>query len=233
MTNKYNYIVDGLITINKHGNITQLNHKAEQIFGYQESEVLGKNVSLLMPSPYAEHHDQYLKRYFKTGQKRLIGVTRQLKGKRKDGSVFPLEISLGELPYEGDDEPVFLAVIRDISNVRMMSRYEKDFEQLEKLGSGAFGTVFKVRNRLDGQFYAVKKIRMSRSMMFLESLSSGESSSESGSSPLLEKTDNDNLSKRDREKLREASILATITSHPNVVRYYTSWMVFYGVVKTC
>jgi PAS domain S-box-containing protein len=223
MNTKYNHIIDALVTINKQGNITQLNHKAEQIFGYQEHEVVGKNVSILMPSPYSEQHDQYLKNYYLTGQKHLIGILRQLKGKRKDGTVFPLEISLGELPFtDSEESAAFLAVIRDVSSVRTMSRYEKDFEELEKLGSGAFGTVFKVRNRLDGQFYAIKKIKMSKSVMFLES--SGESSSESGSSPMLES--NENLSKRDREKLREASVLATITSHPNIVRYYTSWMVW-------
>lgn len=209
--NSFSYIIDALVVCDKNGKILQFNDKAQKIFGRTAEETIGQDVSILMPNPFKQLHHHYIENFAKTGVKKLIGVTRQLKGQRKDGTVFPLEISLGELPPDSATGGAFLAVIRDLSKPGNpnYSRYENDFEEIAELGSGAFGAVYKVKNRLDGQLYAVKKILLS-SVTF--------SSSDSESSSM------ESLDAKDKQKLREATILATITSHPNIIRYYASWI---------
>ena len=78
------------------GSITSFSAAAESLFGYSEAEVLGSNVSMLMPSPHREAHDGYLRRYLQTGEKRIIGIGRVVEGQRRDGTLFPMELSVGE-----------------------------------------------------------------------------------------------------------------------------------------
>lgn len=105
--------VDGIITIDDHGNIDSFNPAAEQMFGYTQAEVIGKNVSMLMPSPYCEEHDAYLDRYLETGEKKIIGIGREVAGKRKDSSIFPIELSVGEMRF--DSRHMFTGIVRDIT----------------------------------------------------------------------------------------------------------------------
>jgi two-component system sensor kinase FixL len=88
---------DGMIVIDKNGIIQSFSASAERIFGWREAEVIGRNVSMLMPSPYREEHDGYVGRYLGTGEKRIIGIGRVVTGQRKDGGVFPMELAVGEL----------------------------------------------------------------------------------------------------------------------------------------
>ena len=81
--------VDGIITIDAEGTIESFNQAAEDIFEYAAEEVIGENVKVLMPSPYREEHDEYLRSYHETGRKRIIGIGREVTGKRKDGSTSP------------------------------------------------------------------------------------------------------------------------------------------------
>src|SRR5690606_16475359 len=104
---------DSVIFIDSQARIVQFNRSAELTFGYQESEVIGRNVSMLMPEPYQREHDSYLKSYEKTGKARAIGTIRAVKGRRKDGEIFPLELSVTELP--GDSPVRYAAFLRDIS----------------------------------------------------------------------------------------------------------------------
>src|SRR6516162_10082457 len=82
--------VEGIITIDERGIIESVNAAAERIFGYDAGETIGRNVSMLMPSPHRELHDSYLESYRRTGHARIIGIGREVSGRRKDGSVFPM-----------------------------------------------------------------------------------------------------------------------------------------------
>src|SRR5262245_33552042 len=88
--------VDAIIVIDARGIVEAFNPSAERLFGYSEAEVLGQNVSMLMPSPYRDEHDSYIARYRMTGEKRIIGIGRQVTGRRKDGTTFQLHLSVGE-----------------------------------------------------------------------------------------------------------------------------------------
>ena len=104
---------DGIITIHTNGIIQSFNLAAEKIFGYTAEEVVGQNVALLMPEPFSTRHDSYLKRYLATGEKRVLGTLREVSGKRKDGSIFDLEVAISEIFLQ--DERVFIGLIRDVS----------------------------------------------------------------------------------------------------------------------
>lgn len=105
--------VDAIVTIDEHGGIDRFNAAAENLFGYREDEVQGKNISLLMPSPYRESHDNYLKSYRDTGERKIIGIGREVIGQRRDGSTFPIELSVAEMRF--GDRRMFTGMIRDIS----------------------------------------------------------------------------------------------------------------------
>ena len=105
--------VDGIITINERGIIESFNLSSERIFGYAAEEVIGRNVSMLMPPPDAKRHDDYVSNYLRTGERRIIGIGREVHGRRKDGSVFPMELAVGET-YLGDRR-LFTGIVRDIA----------------------------------------------------------------------------------------------------------------------
>jgi len=93
-------MVDGLIAIDEFGLIQEFNPAAERIFGYKSAEVVGKNVKMLMPEPYAEEHDQYLDNYQRTGKAKSL-VSSRVEGKRKDGSTFPVDLAVSAMTLKG------------------------------------------------------------------------------------------------------------------------------------
>lgn len=106
-------IPDAMIVIDPKGHIQSFSSAAERLFGRQAEDVVGKNVSILMPSPYREGHDGYIERYLRTGERRIIGVGRVVVGERKDGSTFPMELAVGEM--KSNDRLFFTGFIRDLT----------------------------------------------------------------------------------------------------------------------
>lgn len=105
--------VDGIITIDEHGIIESVNAATERIFGYTGDELVGNNVTLLMSSSHREKHDEYITRYLRTGEPRIIGIGREIEGQHKDGTRFPIDIAVSEIRVGGS--PLFTGLVRDIS----------------------------------------------------------------------------------------------------------------------
>ena len=108
--------VTGIITIDSEGRIETVNQAAERLFGYAASELIGRNVSVLMPEPYASRHDEYIRRYLATGERRVIGIGREVQGLRRDGTVFPMHLSLGE--YSIGNQRYFTGIVYDLTAQR-------------------------------------------------------------------------------------------------------------------
>jgi two-component system CheB/CheR fusion protein len=102
---------DGIITIRHDGRIESVNPAAERMFGYTALEMIGQNVKMLMPAPYYREHDEYLARYSRTGEKRIIGMSREVMARRNDGSLFPIDLAVSEVESLG----LYTAILRDIT----------------------------------------------------------------------------------------------------------------------
>jgi len=105
--------VDGIIVIDVNGSVHVYNTACERLFGYSAEEVLGQNVKMLMPSPYHEEHDAYLSRYRMTREKRIIGIGREVVGRRRDGATFPMYLSVGEGALDG--QTIYVGIIHDLT----------------------------------------------------------------------------------------------------------------------
>ena len=106
-------VPDAMVVIGERGIIQSFSATAERLFGYAAAEVCGRNISMLMPSPYREAHDGYLERYIRTGERRIIGIGRLVVGQRRDGSTFPMELSVGEVNRGG--RRLFTGFVRDLT----------------------------------------------------------------------------------------------------------------------
>lgn len=106
-------VPDAMIIIDEMGSITSFSAAAERLFGYREAELIGRNVSCLMPQPDRDRHDEYISHYLHTGERRIIGIGRVVVGERKDGTTFPMELSVGEAGEDG--HRVFTGFIRDLT----------------------------------------------------------------------------------------------------------------------
>jgi two-component system sensor kinase FixL len=106
-------IPDAMIVIDEKGLMRSFSPAAERLFGWSAAEALGRNVSMLMPAPHREAHDGYLERYYRTGERRIIGIGRVVVGEREDGSTFPMELAVGEM--RGKDGRYFTGFIRDLT----------------------------------------------------------------------------------------------------------------------
>jgi two-component system sensor kinase FixL len=112
--------VEGIITIDARGIMESVNPAAEKMFGYKQEELIGRNVSMLMPSPYREEHDGYLTNYLNTNRPKIIGIGREVVGQRKDGSIFPMYLSVGEVNLRG--ERLFTGIVRDITEQKRLEQ---------------------------------------------------------------------------------------------------------------
>ena len=118
--------VDGVILINARGVVLVFNPACEKLFGYSADAVIGQNVKMLMPEPYRQEHDRYLSNYLDTREPKIIGIGREVMGRRKDGSTFPMGLSVGEAKQEG--ESIFVGIIHDLSASR---RTEGELQQAQ------------------------------------------------------------------------------------------------------
>jgi PAS domain S-box-containing protein len=114
------YASEGIVTIDEHGNIDSYNRAAREMFGYEPGEVIGQNIKMLMPFPFREEHDSHIRRYLTTGVKRIIGIRREVVGRRKDGTVFPMELGVSEV-REGARR-IFTGIVRDISERKALEK---------------------------------------------------------------------------------------------------------------
>ena len=120
------FAVDGIMVIDQKGVVHVYNRACERLFGYAADEVIGQNVKMLMPAPYHDEHDGYLSHYVATGEKHIIGIGREVSGRRKDGSVFPMYLSVGQGVIKG--ERIFLGIIADLSERKARDRRIQDLQ---------------------------------------------------------------------------------------------------------
>jgi PAS domain S-box-containing protein len=140
--------VDGIVVIDAHGSIEAFNPAAEQLFGYSEHELLGRNVNVLMPSPYHEEHDGYLARYVETGEAKVIGTGREVTGRRRDGTAFPLHLAVGEVTVEGERK--FTGILHDLTGRVQLEEQLREQAALARIGEMAAVIAHEVKNPLAG-----------------------------------------------------------------------------------
>lgn len=118
-------MVDGLIMIDGKGIVSSFNQSATRIFGYASDEVLGQNIKMLMPSPYRDNHDNYLHNYQTSRVAKMIGIGREVEGQRKDGSLFPMDLSIAEVNYQ--NQLIYVGLVRDISERKRNDQLKSEF----------------------------------------------------------------------------------------------------------
>lgn len=142
----FNTVTDGIITINRRGLIESINPAAAHLFGYDTSEVIGQNVKILMPEPYHGDHDGYIHNYQSTGEKKIIGIGREVKGRRKDGSEFPFLLSVSEVNL--DNRIIYTGIIHDISDLKRAEKSLRDSRhQLNAIINNAVDGIITINER--------------------------------------------------------------------------------------
>lgn len=148
--------VDGIIVIDERGTIEVFNRAAERMFGYGESEVVGRNVSVLMPEPDRSRHDGYIGHHLKTGERRIIGIGRSVTAMRRDGSHFPVHLSVGETEVDGRKQ--FTGILHDLSRRTELEEKLREATALARLGEMAAVIAHEVKNPLAAVRGAVQVI---------------------------------------------------------------------------
>jgi two-component system sensor kinase FixL len=136
---------DGIIVIDEHAIIQSFSDAAARIFGYDQQEIIGKSLNILMPEPYRSQHDRYIARYLETGERHIIGISRIVVGQRADGTIFPLELNVGEMFPGG--KRMFTGFLRDLTEVQRKEMRLQDL-QAALLHASRFSTVGRMSSTL-------------------------------------------------------------------------------------
>jgi two-component system sensor kinase FixL len=121
--------VDAVVIIDEHGIVESFNPAGERLFGYKADEVIGRNVNMLMPEPFAAEHTGYIQRYLRTGQAKIIGIGREVQARRKDGTLFPADLAVSEFH---DGKPLFTGILRDITDRKRMEAEVLEIAEAEQ-----------------------------------------------------------------------------------------------------
>ncbi|MCK1737686.1 PAS domain S-box protein [Bradyrhizobium sp. 138] len=138
--------VDGVILIDSDGFILKFNPACERLFKYEAVEVLGENVKILMPEPYRSEHDGYIRNFVTTGERKIIGIGREVLGRRKDGTTFPMDLSVGEAKQEGSS--IFVGMIHDLSDRKRTEAQLMQAQKMETVGQLSGGIAHDFNNLL-------------------------------------------------------------------------------------
>ncbi len=138
--------VDGVILINAQGCVSLFNPACERLFGYRADEVIGQNVKILMPAPYRDEHDGYVESFRRTGERKIIGIGREVVGRRKDGSTFPMDLSVGEAKEAGESN--FVGIIHDITDRKRTEEQLVQAQKMETVGQLSGGIAHDFNNLL-------------------------------------------------------------------------------------
>ena len=138
--------VDGVILIDSRGRILMFNPACERLFQYRADEVMHENVKLLMPPPYSVEHDGYIRNFIETGHRKIIGIGREVVGRRKDGSTFPMDLSVGEAKQDG--EAIFVGIIHDLTERKRTEEQLVQAQKMETVGQLSGGIAHDFNNLL-------------------------------------------------------------------------------------
>ncbi len=155
---------EGIVSIDTSGSILSFNRAAQKIFGYSEQEVIGKNVSVLMPQPHRNLHDGYISRYLETGEVHVIGKTQELQGLRKDGTTFPMDLAISEVRL--GDTHLFTGMLRDISEQKIAQKQIEQLAHYDPLTHLPNRTLF--YDRLGQAIMIAKRNRHSIVLMYID-----------------------------------------------------------------
>lgn len=143
-----NTMENGVITIDETGSIHSFNRAAEKMCGYSEAEIVGKNISCIMPDPYRSEHDAYIQRYLQTGEKKIIGSARDVPAQHKDGHEVSIHLSVNELPYQVDGKRMFIGSCTDITLLKQQEMQLRHSQKMDALGKLTGGIAHDYNNML-------------------------------------------------------------------------------------